>query len=194
MAPIAGSALAAEAYEINLGIPLAPAFAEWAQCIQAPLTGLDRNDVKGVGAVWTVAIDDVAGVGHAPQSRNSRLNARRPWCAQRPFVGRLSRLALPDLTRHPISSTARFPCARNGSVVLRHPVDAVLPMTPRTPSATIIRSCDKHDLPRSTEYGMRRRLQHWAPREALILLIYRQSQPLGDEMVTPTGIEPVLQP
>ena len=41
---------------------------------------------------------------------------------------------------------------------------------------------------------MRRRLQHWAPREALILLIYRQSQPLGDEMVTPTGIEPVLQP
>ena len=67
-------------------------------------------------------------------------------------------------------------------------------MTPRTPSATIIRSCEKGDLPRLMERVMRRPSVALGISRGIDSIEFRQSQPRGDEMVTPTGIEPVLQP
>lgn len=65
MASVARRALAAEADQIDLNVPLATAQANRAHSIEAAVARLQRNDVEGVWAVGAGAIDDVAGVGHA---------------------------------------------------------------------------------------------------------------------------------
>jgi len=56
-------------------------------------------------------------------------------------------------------------------------------MTPRTPSATIIRNCEKRDMPRL----MQRPYVALGASRGIDYIDIRRSQPLGDEMVTPTG-------
>ena len=63
VAIIADCPLAPEADQIDLGVPLPIPFANRAFRIQGPVSWLKRDDVKSVGAVRSVAIDDVAGMG-----------------------------------------------------------------------------------------------------------------------------------
>lgn len=63
MAIIADCSLAPEANEIDLGVPLPVPSANRAFRIQGPVSRLKRDDVESVGAVRSVAIDDVAGMG-----------------------------------------------------------------------------------------------------------------------------------
>lgn len=63
MAIIANCSLAPKADQVDLGIPLPVSPTDRAFCIQGPVSGLKRDDVESVGAVWSVATDDVAGMG-----------------------------------------------------------------------------------------------------------------------------------
>jgi hypothetical protein len=79
MAMVADRALAAEADQIDLGIPLAVAVADRAFGIERAIARLQRNDVEGVRAVRSVAIYDVAGVRDrsSPSGRSGGRGRRR---------------------------------------------------------------------------------------------------------------------
>lgn len=63
VAIIADCPLAPEADQIDLGVPLPVPPANRAFRIQGPVSRLKRDDVESVGAVRSVAIDDIAGMG-----------------------------------------------------------------------------------------------------------------------------------
>lgn len=65
MAAIASRSLASEADEVDLGIPLSSAHADRTHGIEAAVAGLEGYDVECVRAVGSVAVNDIAGVGHA---------------------------------------------------------------------------------------------------------------------------------
>ena len=65
VASVACHSLASEADEIDLGIPLPAALADRAHGIQAAITRLKGHDVERMRAVGPVAVNDIAGVGHA---------------------------------------------------------------------------------------------------------------------------------
>ncbi len=62
MAIIADCPLAPEADKIDLCVPLPIPSANRAFRIQGPISRLKRDDIESVGAVWSVAIDDIAGM------------------------------------------------------------------------------------------------------------------------------------
>jgi len=63
VAIIADGPLASEADQIDLGVPLPVPSTNRTFRIQGPVSRLKRDDVESVGAVRSVAIDDVAGMG-----------------------------------------------------------------------------------------------------------------------------------
>lgn len=76
MASVAGGALAPEADQINLRVPLPPALAHWTHGIEAAVARLQRDDVERVRTVRPVAVNDVCGVGHSGILVLSGMNAR----------------------------------------------------------------------------------------------------------------------
>ena len=71
VAIVADGTLAPEAHQIDLGVPLAVPPADRTLRIQGTVSRLERDDVERMGAVWSVALHDVAGVGDrfSPQQR-----------------------------------------------------------------------------------------------------------------------------
>lgn len=63
VAIVADCSLATEADQIDLGVPLPIPLANRAFRIEGPVSRLKRDDVESMGAVWSVAINDVAGMG-----------------------------------------------------------------------------------------------------------------------------------
>lgn len=76
MASVAGGALAPEADQINLGVPLPPAVAHWTHGIEAAAARLERDEVERVRTVRPVAVNDIGGVAHSGILVLSGLNAR----------------------------------------------------------------------------------------------------------------------
>ena len=75
VAIIADCPFTPETDQIDLGVPLPVSPTDRAFCIQGPVSRLKRDDVESVGAVWSVAIDDVAGMGDrsSPTPRTNEL-------------------------------------------------------------------------------------------------------------------------
>ena len=75
VAIIADCPLAPEADKIDLGVPLPIPSADRAFCIQGAVSWLKRDDVESMGAVRSVAVDDVAGMGDrsSPTPRPNQL-------------------------------------------------------------------------------------------------------------------------
>ena len=64
MAPIACLSLAPKADEIDFGVPLPASFADRAKGIQAAIPRLKGHHVERVGAVGSIAENDVASMTH----------------------------------------------------------------------------------------------------------------------------------
>jgi murein lipoprotein len=91
MAPIARHTLAPEAHEINLGIPLPAALADRAHGIQAAITRLKGYDVERVGAIGSIADNNVARVAHG-RFLVLNLRQRKPRAFGPRRISRTSRL------------------------------------------------------------------------------------------------------
>ena len=77
VAIVADRSFAPEADEIDLGVPLPVSPTDRTFRIQGPVSRLERDDVESVGAVWSVAIDDVAGMGDWSSPRSCRTKYSR---------------------------------------------------------------------------------------------------------------------